>query len=170
MIESSVKSFMRGVGIDLYKRDDRLTALYIGLMLEEMSEGIHAVFDGHKTNALSSAFKEGLHDDSVASMPKEKRAELLDACVDLAWVALGCAYAMGADVEGAIAEVAKANMSKLVGCPECEGHGVVPIDGHMVKGCENCKHTGNVALRDGNGKIKKPDGWMAPDVSVYLED
>lgn len=156
-MQRSVKYFMQGCGIQ-EGRDDKLTMLYVGLMLEEMSEALDAIPGDHALmvptlEIASNHFKRG---DPII-MGNANRKELLDACIDLAWVALGCAHAMGANVGGAIQAVTKANMSKLIDCPDCGG-----------EGCLACTFSGKIALRDGNGKIMKPDGWTAPDMGPFL--
>ncbi|MFZ9330710.1 MAG: hypothetical protein ACO24I_05425 [Candidatus Fonsibacter ubiquis] len=71
------------------------------------------------------------------------RESLLDADIDLAWVTIGSALSQGADVEGAAAEVSRANLDKF---------------------------PNGVAIRDGNGKVVKPDGWKAPGLSTFIQN
>ena len=78
--------------------------------------------------------------------------------IDIAWVALGGAYAMGADVEGAAQAVAENNLSKFPLCT-CEIGSQFPPD--YDPECRKCNGSGRVVLRDANGKIKKPEGFKA---------
>jgi predicted HAD superfamily Cof-like phosphohydrolase len=71
-------------------------------------------------------------------------AEQLDACMDMIWVILGYAHMKGYDIAGAWDEVVKTNMAKVD--PE----------------------TGKVRRRE-DGKILKPEGWAAPDMSKFIK-
>lgn len=65
--------------------------------------------------------------------------EILDALADTMYVLYGCALDCGVDVDAAFERVHEANMKKL------------GADGKPII--------------DGHGKIRKPDGWQAPDLS-----
>ena len=67
----------------------------------------------------------------------------LDGCMDMIWVILGYCYMKGYDVDGAWAEVARSNLSK--------------IDAE----------TGKV-IKNKQGKVLKPDGWTPPNLKPYL--
>lgn len=102
--------------------DPRRTALYYGLILEEVAEAIEALKDrpGFAEIAVmlhtwSKLFKEGEFDSDVENC---NRLKTLDAFVDIAVVALGGAHALGSDVEGACTEVMRANMSKFSTQPD----------------------------------------------------
>lgn len=69
--------------------------------------------------------------------------ESLDACMDLIWVTLGYCISKGYDVNGAWNEVARSNLDK--------------ID----------RETGKVQKRE-DGKVLKPAGWRAPDLTKFL--
>ena len=68
----------------------------------------------------------------------------LDALIDILVVTIGAIHSMGADAEGAWKEVMQTNFNK--------------ID----------KETGKVRKRE-DGKVLKPQGWVAPDLTPYLE-
>jgi predicted HAD superfamily Cof-like phosphohydrolase len=68
----------------------------------------------------------------------------LDGCMDLIWVTLGYCYMKGFDVEGAWAEVARSNLSKID--PE----------------------TGKVSKRK-DGKVLKPEGWTPPELKPFVK-
>jgi predicted HAD superfamily Cof-like phosphohydrolase len=70
--------------------------------------------------------------------------EQLDALIDILVVTVGAIHSMGADGEGAWKEVMSTNFAK--------------ID----------KLTGKVRKRE-DGKVLKPVGWKAPDLTQYLE-
>ena len=70
--------------------------------------------------------------------------ETLDALVDILVVTIGAIHSMGADGEGAWNEVMRTNFAK--------------ID----------SDTGKVRKRE-DGKVLKPEGWMAPDLTTFLE-
>ena len=67
----------------------------------------------------------------------------LDALVDILVVTIGAIHSMGADAEGAWREVMATNFAK--------------ID----------RLTGRVRKRD-DGKVLKPTGWTAPDLTKYV--
>ena len=70
--------------------------------------------------------------------------ETLDALVDILVVTIGAIHSMGADGEGALKEVMSTNFAK--------------ID----------RETGKVRKRE-DGKVLKPTGWTAPDLTSYLK-
>lgn len=67
----------------------------------------------------------------------------LDACGDLIWVIIGYCYSKGWDIEGALKEITRSNMSK--------------ID----------KETGKVLKRE-DGKILKPESYSPPNLESFL--
>ena len=130
----------------------RNISLYVGLVLEEVEELIASIPDdsggdlGRLKVALdwnSRRFKQGDFDHLVERVNK---VEALDACVDISVVSIGCANALGADVEGACNEVAESNLSKF---PVGEG-------GQRV------------VLKDENGKIRKPESYRPPQLAQFL--
>jgi predicted HAD superfamily Cof-like phosphohydrolase len=141
---ADVKKFTELAGCTTDQFNVRQTALYIGLQLEEMAEKLDAIFptEGREMTeaigTLSSHFKNGLFDYHVS---KSDREALLDADVDLAWVTIGSMLSQGADVLGAMGEVTRANLDKF---------------------------PGGVVTKDGNGKICKPEGWLGPDLSPFV--
>lgn len=142
---ADVLRFTEAVGCTTDSFNIRQTALYIGLQLEEMAEKLEAVWFNHPSHilsvlkSLSSGFKSGEFDSDVAAGDREA---MLDADVDLAWVTIGSALSQGADVLGAMREVARANLDKI------------GPDGSVLK--------------DENGKVKKPVGWRGPDNSPFV--
>lgn len=139
---ADVTRFTELAGCTTDQFDVRQTALQIGLQLEEMAEKLEAIFriDKHMGDlrAMSAMFKDGTLDHIVAITNREA---LLDADVDLAWVTIGSMLSQGADVLGAMQEVARANLDKF---------------------------PGGVVTKDTNGKVVKPDGWRGPDLSPYV--
>ena len=70
--------------------------------------------------------------DAIEKLSADARVELLDALCDQIVTAVGVAYMMGMDIEGALAEVNRSNWSKFKG-------GVVPVfnaHGKIVKGVD----------------------------------
>jgi NTP pyrophosphatase (non-canonical NTP hydrolase) len=138
--------------------EPRKTALYMGLVLEEAKEMLEAIpyEDGSADQLVlesfiaalhgySDAFKQGRFDRNIEAMDKECREEALDAFADIAVVALGGGIATGSDIFGAVHEVADNNLSKF------------PI----VDGVRT-------ALKDENGKVRKPEGYKPPELGKYL--
>lgn len=142
---ADVRRFTEAVGCTTDRFNVRQTALYIGLQLEEMAEKLEAI--GYAGDALlvrlmkgtSEQFKSGSFDQLVETGDREA---MLDADIDLAWVTIGSALSQGADVLGAMREVARANLDKI------------GPDGTVLK--------------DENGKVKKPAGWRGPDIAPYV--
>ncbi len=120
----------------------------LGFALEELDEALCALefpvietpIRTEDVKEFAKQFKAGDYTDAVDSANK---VELLDGLLDLAWVAIGGAIAMGADVEGAWAEIVRSNMSK-----------VNPETGKMDK--------------DANGKVIKPAHYSKPDLARFL--
>lgn len=175
-IIKAVRQFTEAVGCTTDQFNVRQTALYIGLQLEEMAEKLEAMPHDkggelwttiYWLKTMSQKFKEGVADEQVA---RSDRAAMLDADIDLAWVTIGSALSQGADVEGAAGEVARANLSKLVKCPDCGGNGFITLghapDDYWQEQCD-CG-TGLIAIKDSNGKVKKPDGWTSPNIEPFV--
>lgn len=164
-IIEKVRQFTEAVGCTTNHYNVRQTALYIGLQLEEMAEKLEAMgFRADEMREYSAQFKSGEYDSLVE---RADRAFMLDADIDLAWVTIGSAFSQGADVEGAAGEVARANLSKLVRC-KCTNKWPLNFDGAQDKDCTECNGRGLVAIKDENGKVKKPEGWMAPNIEPFV--
>lgn len=73
----------------------------------------------------------------------QNEVETLDACMDMIWVILGFCYMKGYDVDGAWAEVARSNLSKIN------------------------TETGKVIKRE-DGKVLKPVNWMPPQLDKFV--
>lgn len=172
----TVGSFTHSVGQTTDRYNVRQTALYTGLQCEELEEKIQAMIEGidahrdalilmrllHLRDVLhdvSQGMKQGEFDKAVELAD---RAAMLDADVDLAWVTIGSAFSQGADVSGACGEVSRANLSKLVECGCCSD------GGYAADSCDQCSGSGLVAIKDANGKVKKPDGWTPPNIEPFV--
>lgn len=175
-IIKAVRTFTEAIGCTTDRYNVRQTALYIGLQLEEMKEKLEALDFGHVHHSggfytslmaslhhASGQFKSGEMDIAVQDADREA---LLDADIDLAWVTIGSALSQGADVEGAAGEVTRANMDKLTVCHSFSCARGDRIDGKGQRA--NCNGTGLVAIKDENGKVKKPEGWRGPDISAFV--
>lgn len=149
-----VRQFMQTGGASTKGMNGEQACLYTGLQLEEMAEKLEAVATGcvnirvtehlelhaQLLRELSAEFKSGRHRGDIL---RANREALLDADIDLAWVALGGAFSIADDLSGAIAEVGRANLDKF---------------------------PGGEVIRDENGKIKKPAGWRGPDLTPYFTE
>lgn len=162
---ADVRLFTEAVGCTTDRFNVRQTALYIGLQLEEMAEKLEAclqadtLFTKEMYN-LSGMFKAGHMDHRVAA---SNRAAMLDADIDLAWVTIGSALSQGADVLGACGEVARANLAKLVSCDQRH----LGQD-RLLSDCPKCGGHLLYAVKDANGKVMKPAGWRAPDLTPFV--
>lgn len=101
------------------ERNEKNVLLYKNLIREEFDEFIKAYFENDNESQL-------------------------DGCMDLIWVILGYCYMKGYDVEGAWAEVARSNLSKID-----------PV-------------TGKVNKRK-DGKVLKPEGWSPPELKKFIK-
>jgi predicted HAD superfamily Cof-like phosphohydrolase len=77
---------------------------------------------------------------NAAADPKE----CLDALIDIMVVTIGAIHSLGADGEGAWAEVMRSNLDKID-----------PITGFVKK-------------RE-DGKVLKPEGWKPPELEQFLQ-
>lgn len=129
--------------------DARKTALYLGLVLEEVEETLAALpggkFDGLRATLveLSMRFKAGEFDVESSRI---NLVEALDGFIDTAVVAIGGAQGLGADVLSAANHIADNNLSKF------------PLIGGKRQ-----------VLKDANGKVKKPSGYVSANVAPYLK-
>lgn len=138
----NVVTFTQAVGCTTDVFNVRQTALYTGLQCEELAEKFEAMGMMGRAAELKNigmAFKRG---DLDGYLETADRAALLDADIDLAWVTLGSAASQGANIEGACAEVSRANLDKIGPSGEVE--------------------------KDGNGKVVKPAGWTPPDLEPFV--
>lgn len=151
-LQQAVREFMTTGGMKTDEFDAGQACLYTGLQLEEMAEKLEAVatgcvdtlvrerllFDAAVMRQHSLEFKQGKHRGNILRADREA---LLDADIDLAWVALGAAYSTSCNTAGAVAEVSRANLDKF---------------------------PGGVVTKDDNGKISKPKDWRGPDLSSFV--
>jgi hypothetical protein len=163
----AIETFTIATGQTTHQYNVKQIGLYIGLQLEELAEKLTAfglTYIADQLDALSADFKQGKLASQIA---QADRAEVLDADLDLAWVSIAAAHSTGADVAGAMAEIARSNLAKLVTCEPCSGIG--SIDGQIdTPFCPTCRGAGKIALKDENGKVKKPAGWTAPSLSQFI--
>lgn len=145
-----VKEFNRIAGTEEVF-DVRKSALYTGLIFEELSEMIESLNCKEAAwldlvvylSEIGDKFKQGAYDQAFHNV---NRVEYLDAAVDIAVVSLGAGIAIGGDIEGACNAVSENNLSKF---PIVDGVRTV--------------------LRDENGKIKKPEGFKSVELSSYVK-
>lgn len=144
-----VQDFMEKCGQNTTSHDPEQVSLYIGLMAEELREVVDALAE--RGSAADDIVLHNLHRDTIPALDylaglgkrgalsdmveSADQAELLDGFIDCAIVSLGAAISSSPDAEAAVEEVLAANDAKVSG-------GL-----------------------DGNGKIKKPEGWQPPDLS-----
>ena len=111
--------------------------LQIGCHYEEVAE-MSAVLNYDVEYMLAATALEyqmyysGYLGAALEELSADARVELLDALCNQIVTAVGVAYMMGMDIEGALAEVNRSNWSKFKG-------GVVPVfneHGKIVKGAE----------------------------------
>ena len=109
--------------------------LQIGCHYEEVSEMSSVLYDDveHALAATALAYKmnRGRYLAYVEELSADERVELLDALCDQVVTAVGVAYMLGMDIEGALAEVNRSNWSKFEG-----GVPVFNEHGKIAKGLE----------------------------------
>ncbi len=128
----------------------RQFAFYAGMQCEELAEKLAALFGNGSAivsdlNLMGNALKRGDLDLAVGtamSNPTTMR-DLLDADIDTLWVTLGAIRAGGSDGSGAWVAVGEANWAKRF--PD-----------------------GTFHRDEKTGKVLKPEGWKAPDLSEFI--
>ena len=107
----------------------------IGCHYEEVSEMSSVLYDDVEYALADTALKYQRNHygyiDAVEALSADDRVELLDALCDQVVTAVGVAYMMGMDIEGALAEVNRSNWSKFEG-----GVPVFNEQGKIAKGAE----------------------------------
>ena len=107
----------------------------IGCHYEEVSEMSAVLYDYVEYALADTALKYQMHDSwylgTIEELSADERVELLDALCDQVVTAVGVAYMMGMDIEGALAEVNRSNWSKFEG-----GVPVFNEQGKIAKGVE----------------------------------
>lgn len=173
-IIDDVKQFTKAVGCTTDQFNLEQTGLYIGLVAEEMKEVLQEIYDNkYVLNPLEECaikFKKGFWNEEIEKADKVKLAHEL---CDMIWVATGALLSMGVDVDGAMAELAMANMSKLHKCDNCsvKGHYEKFNDDTLVYDnydCFTCEGTGYICKKDENGKVVKPDSFVKADMTRFV--
>ena len=107
----------------------------LGCHYEEVSEMGAVLFDNVRfalaATAILYKIKHSEYIGAVEELSADARVELLDALCDQVVTAVGVAYMMGMDIEGALAEVNRSNWSKFEG-----GVPVFNEHGKIVKGVD----------------------------------
>lgn len=139
----SITEWVDGVG-----HHDK-TQLYTALVMEEGREILEAI--GHRRLAVRSELRRaiGVMDGVSYTLRNDSemladRLELLDAALDTAWVSLCLAYTLTGDkLPEAWAELHRSNVAD--------------------------KKVGGRFVKDGTGKVVKPEGWQPPNLALYLK-
>lgn len=84
------------------------------------------------------------HNELKVALAEDDEVEIVDALLDILVVTIGALHSYGADAEGGWKEVMMTNFAK--------------VD----------KETGKVRKRE-DGKVLKPQGWKAPDLTPFLK-
>ena len=104
----------------------------IGCHYEEVSEMSAVLYDNVKYALADTALAYKMNRSwYTGAASADARVELLDALCDQVVTAVGVAYMMGMDIEGALAEVNRSNWSKFEG-----GVPVFNEHGKIAKGVE----------------------------------
>lgn len=125
--------------------------LYAALVIEEAGE-LAACVSSDDVMVSSAAENAETYNDDLSRLLRKRsgtlapKVDALDAALDTAWVALCLAYQLvGNDrgrLDAAWAELHRSNVTD--------------------------KQVGGVFVKDETGKVKKPDGWKAPDFRQFL--
>lgn len=170
-IISNVNTFMTAVDNTTDSFNVKQTGLYTGLIVEESGEVLGELIP-KKSMLLemmknsANGFKSGAGNILI---DQADRIKLAHEMCDLAWVTVGALLSMGVDIEGAMAELARANMSKLHVCPDCSGFGrKYHVFNNDTISCPTCKGTGYICKKDKNGKVIKPDSFVKADMTRFV--
>jgi predicted HAD superfamily Cof-like phosphohydrolase len=101
-------------------------------------------FNEAQFNMYVDLIDEEYNDELKRAIAANDRVEIFDALLDIVVVTIGAMHSLGTDPEGGWDEVMKTNFAKID--PE----------------------TGKVRKRD-DGKILKPEGWVAPDLTKFFK-
>jgi hypothetical protein len=142
---SEIKQVADWIDAAQQKQSTRNVALYFGLCMEELIEGLGAIggrgtFFGatvKQMKILCLEIKQGSFDDDFEGADK---VELLDSACDMQWCSIGLAHMIG-DARGAFNEVVRSNYSKF---------------------------EGGVCALDENGKVIKGPSYTAPDIAKFV--
>ena len=117
----------------------------LGCHYEEVSEMSAVLHDGVEDELVDTAImykiKHIAYLGAVEELSADARVKLLDALCDQVVTAVGVAYMMGMDIEGALAEVNRSNWSKF---------------------------EGGVPVFNEHGKIAKSVEYTPPELSDYI--
>lgn len=137
--------------------DAKAISLYTGLQCEELAEKLEAMQKGAIDDAGRRVYDNVIEALSVMSVKlkgdmvhgdilRADRAEMGDADIDLAWVSIGALLKTANGVPHALRAIKRVNAANLAKVPE-----------------------GGTRF-DANGKIMKPQGWKAPDITEFFGD
>ena len=119
----------------------------IGCHYEEVSEMSAVLYDDVEyalaETAILYKIKHSEYIGVVEKLSADARVQLLDALCDQVVTAVGVAYMMGMDIEGALAEVNRSNWSKF---------------------------EGGVPVFNEQGKIAKGVQYTPPELSDYIQE
>jgi hypothetical protein len=149
----AVRGFMQLAEQTTDKFNARQACMYVGLMLEEMSEAIAAISTGAITpsetmrlkdfadlmHQWAAEFKAGRQ---VGNILRCNHSDLIDAQFDAAWVSAAACFSTSIEAEGAFRHGTFTNLDKF---------------------------RGGVCIKDENGKVRKPADWKAPDFEPYVD-
>jgi hypothetical protein len=171
-IIGNVKTFMTAVDNTTDSFNVAQTGLYMGLVVEESSEVLGELI--HKDSMLlemmensANGFKSGAGNGLIDQADRVKLAHEL---CDLLWVTTGALLSMGVDIDGAMGELTRANMSKLHICDLCKGESLIfGGEGIGFENCPTCNGTGYICKKDENGKVIKPDTFVKADMTRFVK-
>lgn len=139
--------------------------LQIGLILEEVGELLdaqgHSQADAAFLHSLATKWKSGKMLESA-----KPTLDTLDALADIVYVATGAGLAMGSDMMGALLAVDANNMTKFPLCRTCQSTGQIRFPSLHV--CPDCAGKGRRIIKDANGKILKPEGYVKVSLESFL--
>jgi len=107
--------------------------------------------------------------ETLKALDERDLVEVADGIADSIVVLVGTALELGIDLTAVWDEVHRSNMAKFPECPKCWGSGQVGVDEEHDRRCHACGGRGTQLLRRDDGKIMKPEGWTAPDITSILK-
>lgn len=135
----------------------------------------HRVFAHPDTDALwlRPVLHAEEHAELLEALDSGDKAAVARELADVLYIVYGTAHVMGIDLDAALAEVHRANMSKRAKCEACGGDGfgkhengyAVMNDDWTADMCEACDGEGRKPLRRDDGKILKGPDFLPPDMA-----
>lgn len=129
-----------------------------------------------RTKVLRKRLLHEEFNELIEAIDNDDLVGIVSEAVDLVYVTVGACVSYGLPFMEVFEAIHEANLRKLVDCPMCSleyeeygsysGSRTVSIS----DGCEKCRFTGKISLKDPGGKMMKPLGWQKADVESIINN